>query len=445
MTDLVLSEADYAALRTDLCSDDTERCAVLFAHQTVREDGTSRLLVRETQWPEPRDYSRKGLLEAQLSPDFVARVTKRARREKTAIIFAHSHPGTAPPNFSIVDDEGEEHLRAFLRHRHPNLIHCALVISAGGARARQLGTSEDIRVISVGSRRDVLFDPERGKDAQIPDEFDRQVRAFGAAGQRQLQLLRVAIVGLGGTGSIVAQELVHLGVRDFILVDPDRIETSNLNRVSYASPRDSGKPKTEIAARYIERISKAAQVKCVDGDVIETKVAHQLANADLLFGCTDSHGSRAVMQQVAYQYLMPYIDMGVTLIAVKGAISHVYGRVQLLAPGQACFTCSSLLDPNEVRHDMMTPYERQADPYIQGHHEPAPAVMSLNGTVSSLAVTMFLAVAAGVPIEARHVLYNALTSTMRPVRATPQPDCYVCSRRGAFARGDSWPIFARET
>jgi molybdopterin/thiamine biosynthesis adenylyltransferase len=445
MIDLVLAEADHDVLRTDLCSGDTERCAVLFANQTAREDGTLRLLVREIQWPEPTDYSRKGRLEAQLSPDFVARITKRARREKTSIIFAHSHPGTAPPNFSIVDDEGEEQLRAFLSHRHPNLIHAALVISSGGVRARQLGSSDEIGVISVGSRREVLFDPSKPANAPISDKFDRQVRAFGAAGQRELQRLKVAIVGLGGTGSIVAQELVHLGVRDFILVDPDRIETSNLNRISHAFPKDTGKPKTEIAARYIEQIAKEAHVKRVDGDVIETKIARQLANADILFGCTDSHGSRTVIQQLAYQYLIPYIDVGVTLIAAKGSITHVYGRAQLLAPGHACFTCSSLLDPNEVRRDMMTPFERQADPYIQGHREPAPAVMSLNGTVSSLAVTMFLAVVTGVPVEPRHVLYNALTSTMRSVRATPQPDCYICSRRGAFARGDSWPIFARET
>src|SRR5690348_11140333 len=97
MIDLVLAEADYDAIRADLCSGDTERCAVFFANQTVRDDGTLRLLVRDIQRPEATDYSRKGRLEAQLTPDFVARVTKRARREKNSLIFVHSHPGTAPP------------------------------------------------------------------------------------------------------------------------------------------------------------------------------------------------------------------------------------------------------------------------------------------------------------------------------------------------------------
>jgi molybdopterin/thiamine biosynthesis adenylyltransferase len=445
MIDLVLAEGDYDAIRADLCSGEAERCAILFANQTLRNDGRVRLLVREIEWPEASDYSRKGRLEAQLTQDLVARITKRARREKESIIFVHSHPGSAAPHFSVVDDEGEQHLRAFLAHRHPDLIHAALVVSAGGVRARRLGTSEEIRVVSIGSRREVLFDPFATTDTEVSEKFDRQVRAFSVQGQHKLEGLRVAIVGLGGTGSLVAQELVHLGVRDFILVDPDVVESSNLNRISHAFPEDVSKPKTEIASRYVRQIAKMAQVKRIDEDVMEAKTARQLADADILFGCTDSHGSRAVMQQVAYQYLIPYIDMGVTLIAREGSITHAYGRAQLLAPGHACFTCSSLLDSNEVRRDMMTSFERQADPYIQGHREPAPAVMSLNGTVSSLAVTMFLAVVVGVPIEARQVLYNALTSSMRAVHATPQPDCYVCSRRGAFARGDSWPIFARET
>jgi molybdopterin/thiamine biosynthesis adenylyltransferase len=444
MMDLLLAEADYAAIKAELCGDDNEKCAILFANQTTRLDGAERLLVREIQFPLATDYSRKGRLEAELTPDYVARITKRAKRAKTALIFVHSHPGPSAPRFSIVDDEGERHLSKFLTHRHPGLIHAALVVSAGGVRARQLGGAEEIRVISVGPHRKFLFDPSKN-DPRVSEQFDRQVRAFGVDGQRELERLRIAIVGLGGTGSIVAQQLVHLGVRDFILIDPDVLEATNLNRVSHAFPTDIGKPKTEIAARYIRQIAKDSRVKRVDGDVIETKTARELVNADILFGCTDSHGSRAVMQQVAYQYMIPYIDMGVTLVAKKGLMTHVYGRVQLLAPGLACFTCSSLLDPNEVRRDMMTSFERQADPYIQGDREPAPAVMSLNGTVSSLAVTMLLAVIAGVPAEARHVLYNALTSAMRSVRASPQMDCFVCSRNGAFARGDSWPIFARET
>jgi len=92
----------------------------------------------------------------------------------------------------------------------------------------------------------------------------------------------------------------------------------------------------------------------------------------------------------------------------------------------------------------MTAFERQADPYIQGAQEPAPSVMSLNGTVSSLAVTMLLAVVCRIPVPARHLLYNALTSTLRAARAVPNEKCFVCSPAGSFARGDGWPLLGRQ-
>ncbi len=443
MIELVLAADDAAAIRADLIGGDTEKCAILYASQTVRKDGLIRLLVRNVQFPKPTDYTRRGRLESELAPEFVARATKRARREANALVFVHSHPGPEPPVFSSVDDQGEAHLARFLAHRHPALAHAALVIAAGGMCARRLGTHEDIRVVSLGMNREVLFDPQAARSPRL-EVFDRQIRAFGAAGQESLQALRVAIVGLGGTGSLIAQQLVHLGVRNFILMDPDVIDATNLNRVANAGANDVGRAKVDVAAQYIEAMANDASVARVIGDVIQSKTARELLNADLIFGCTDSHGSRAVLQQISYQYMIPFIDMGVTIAVADGRISHIYGRVQLLAPGFACFTCDGLLDANEVRRDMMTPFERQADPYIQGVREPAPAVMSLNSTVASLSITMMLSVVTGIPVKARHVLYNAIASTMRHARAHPKAECYVCSRSGAFARGDSWPLFARE-
>lgn len=442
MIELVLATDDADAIRTELTGGQVEGCAIMYARRMSRADGTVRILVCEVQFPESADYTRRGAIEAELKPEFVARVTKRARRDDLVLVFVHSHPGTEAPYFSQIDALGEKRLAEFLALRHPYLAHMALVVSLGGMRARQLGTDIEVRVVSIGTHRDVIFDPSIS--SSTAEMFDRQVRAFGAAGQNALQRLRIAIVGLGGTGSLIAQQLVHLGVRDYILVDPDVIESTNLNRVANALQDDIGQPKVKIAARYIRAVAKDAIVTCIDGDVIQSSTARKLLNADIIFGCTDSHGSRAVLQQVSYQYLIPCIDVGTTITATDGHVNHIYGRVQMLSPGHACFTCSSLLDPNAVRRDMMTAFERQADPYIQGAREPAPAVMSLNGTVVSLAVTMFLSMITGMPVNARHLLYNAVRSVLRNVRANPDPGCFICSRSGSFARGDSWPLFTRQ-
>jgi len=174
-------------------------------------------------------------------------------------------------------------------------------------------------------------------------------------------------------------------------------------------------------------------------------VARRLADVDFFFCCTDSHGSRAVLSQLAYQYLVPCIDTGVSITVQQGRISHITGRVQMLAPGLSCLTCAGLLDADAVRRDLMTDYERQADPYFIGAHEPQPAVISLNGTVVSLAVTMFLAAVTDGPAEARYQLYNGITGMVRAVMNTPDPTCIVCSPNGALARGDEWPLPARQS
>lgn len=442
MIELALSREDFARVRSALVGENVEGCAVFFASQTTRVDGLTRLLVRDIHIAEPDDYSRRGGFEAELTPHLVARVTKRARREGLALVFVHSHPGKMRPAFSSVDSTGEEHLSKFLAHRHP-AAHVALVLSAGGVRARKLGSSDEIRVVTVGTHRDVLSAPRVDVASSADEVFDRQVRAFGVAGQREIQSLRVAIVGLGGTGSIVSQQLVHLGVRDFILVDPDVIEATNLNRVASALRDDVGTPKVDVAARYIQSVAPDAKVERLRGDIIRTQAARELLEADFIFGCTDSHGSRAVLQQIAYQYLIPCIDMGTTIAASNGGVTHIYGRVQLLGPGLACFTCSGLLDGNEVRRDMMTAFERKADPYLSGAREPAPAVMSLNATVASLAITMLLATVTGVPSHGRYLLYNAMLPSLRSIQSVRAPNCYVCSPAGCLARGDEWPILAR--
>jgi len=444
MIELLLQSPHIKQFRPGLLEEGREGCAVLLTRAVARENEAHRLLAWDFVIPDGDAYVRRGLLEAQLSPDFVARITKRAKREGCGLVFVHSHPGVEPPEFSSIDDEGEKHLATFLQHRIPNATHIALVISAGGMAARILGTQEPVRVTEVGIRHRILYDANNLEYRSVTSEHDRQVRAFGAAGQQRLNQLTIGIVGLGGTGSIVAQQLAHLGVKKYILVDPDTVEVTNLNRLANASPSDVGQPKTDVAKRYIQSVSPDAHVQTLVGDVTRVSVARRLANVDILFGCTDSHGSRAVIQQIAYQYLVPCIDMGSTIIASNGKITHIHGRIQMLAPGMPCLTCSQLLDTNEVRRDMMTEFEKKSDPYIVGAREPAPAVMSLNATVASLAVTMLLNTVTEMGGDARHLLYNGLSSSLRVVKVTAHQDCFICSSSGALARGDDSPLMARQ-
>jgi len=443
MMELRLQDGDVSRIVGQLIGRETERCAILLASRVALPEDLERLIVTRIEYPDNDSYSDRSPLSAELKPDYIARIGKTAARENLSIVFVHSHPGSVPPEFSRTDDQGEVRLEKFLSVRAPGTKHASVVVSAGGWRGRCLGTTTPVRIVSVGVQLQVLFDPDNAQGfASL--EFDRQVRALGAAGQKRLRSLTVAVVGIGGTGSIATEQLAYLGIRKFILVDPDRIELTNLNRVVGAYASDVGRFKTDVAADMITRIVSEPTSHRIVGDVTRTRFARELRGADFIFCCTDSHGSRAVIQQIAYQYLIPCIDMGSVISARDGHITGIHGRVQALAPGLPCFTCCELLDSEEVRRDMMNAEERQRDAYIVGAHEPAPAVISINGIVTSIAMMMFLAMTVGVPSDGRHILYNARSPSLRAVSFTRNPDCYICSPRGVLARGDAQLLVTRD-
>ncbi|MGY4485578.1 hypothetical protein ACVWWR_004769 [Bradyrhizobium sp. LM3.2] len=215
------------------------------------------------------------------------------------MVIMHTHPfESGHPRFSQVDDEGEVALADYLRRRAPAGDHLTLVPGPGGCRARRIGTTEEVPTWEVGERLVLL---SQGGAAE-PDQarYDRQVRAFGADGQRAISLLKVGVIGLGGTGSVLIQQLARLGVRDYVLIDPDAVESTNLNRLAGVGAADVGAAKIAVAEREIRACSPKARVHGVRADVVDQSSADELTGVDFIFLCTDSHASRAIVCQLAY-------------------------------------------------------------------------------------------------------------------------------------------------
>lgn len=442
MIEIVLTETDLANLKDGLLATDDERCATLMARVHRRNDGVTRLLVHHIDWPVETEYRYSSTLEAELTGGYVANIVKRAKAGNEALIFVHTHPGKEDPRFSLTDNEGELHLKSFLDKRGSAVPHCALVISRSGMAARRLGTDQYVDVVSIGQQRRVLFN-RTNMSGRIDQRYDRQVRAFGKDGQRQLQSLHVGIVGLGGTGSILAQQLVHLGVRRFTLIDPDVVDETNLNRVVGANANDVGALKIEVAKRQLLHHNPNVELTTIAGNVVHQRVAQALMEADFLFSCTDSHGSRSVIQQIAYQYLLPCIDMGSIIAMGEEGIRSILGRTQLLSPGEPCLWCCKLLDSEQIRRDLLTDAERKIDPYIPGANEVAPSVIWLNGIVVSLAVGMFMGVVAGADMPGRQWHYHAHRTALRRIESARNPNCFICSAAGVLAKGPKQQLYAR--
>ena len=386
-------------------------------------------------------YERRDDESAALKTAFIVAVANRSRATGMAVAFVHTHPASSGhPHFSTVDDAGETGLADYLARRGAPVPHLALVIGPEGCRARRLGGGAEVPVWEVGESL-TPRSPQPGGAAEKRD--DRQVRAFGEPGQRLMRRLHFAVIGAGGTGSLACQQLAHLGASRITVIDPDVVEETNLNRLVGSVPSDVGRPKVEVAERMIRGINPQADVHAMRADVVDDGVARLLSSFDLVLSCTDSHASRAVVNQSAYQHLVPTIDMGVSITAADGAVTHVTGRVQMLSPGLPCLTCAGALDGEQIRRELLTPEQRAADPYVQGVHEPQPAVISINSTVTSLAITMLLGAVTPVPAKPRHLQYDGIRGRVKEMTVARHPGCLVCSPTGALAKGHTWPMFVR--
>jgi molybdopterin/thiamine biosynthesis adenylyltransferase len=449
MTRLIFENGTADRMKSELLNEsiELETAGVIFAEPVKIKETEWKLLVREFLLVPQDAYSIRAEDQIELTPKFMATVIKKARISNQSLIFVHTHPWQGNVSASSVDIRGESILMPTLFKRIPNIPHGRLVLGPDGYDALLYVSEQQtsrMKIIDVGQTIDDLGQ-EQGESSLSPNsKYDRQIRAFGEDGHKKIASLKIAIVGLGGTGSVVAQELAHLGVESFILMDPDILELTNLNRVVGSTADDVGIPKIKIAEEMIRKINPRVSIISIQDSVIKNDVAKELISADLIFSCTDTQGSRAMINYISYQYFIPCIDMGVSIHVAEGSVKDIVGRIQMIGPGLACLICSNILDPEIVRQDFMSEEERQSDPYIVGGgNTPQPAVISLNSTVASLAVSMFLGAVTKAPFRARYQVYKADTGTIRSVISEADPKCVVCSVSGLLGRGNSWPLLGR--
>jgi molybdopterin/thiamine biosynthesis adenylyltransferase len=274
----------------------------------------------------------------------------------------------------------------------------------------------------------------------VEGRFHRQELLFGREGQQRIIARSVAIVGVGGLGSHVAQQLAYLGTRRFVLIDADRVSESNLNRLVGATPRDAAEArlKVEVAERMVRSISGEAHVERIGEGLVSERAFGLIAETDFIFGCVDNDASRLILNELCQAYVRPYLDLATDIDPDDGT----FGGRLIYADGQACVSCKNLLDQDAVRYGLASDAAREEEERIYGVRRGAlagtgPAVVSLNGILASLAVTEFMMETTG--IRAAEVLleYKGMMGGI-VVRDRELPDfsCYYCKTLRGSA-GDS--------
>jgi hypothetical protein len=277
----------------------------------------------------------------------------------------------------------------------------------------------------------------------------RHAQAFGTATTEVLRKLRIAVVGVSGTGDPVVEELMRLGVGELVLVDPEPVEELNLNRILHASMDDAvaGRHKVDAAAAAVRRAGLGTDVVTFPRNLRASDVVRAVSTSDVVFGCMDSAEGRHLLNRLATFYLLPYIDVGVRLEADgHGGISQICGSVHWLQPGGSSLLSRGVISLDEVRAEGLRrqapeEYERRRrERYIKGVREARPAVVSVNMTFAGLAVSELLARIHPYRDDG-NAPYARLTVSLTQVRFEHAPDGQPCALLARHVgRGDTAPL-----
>jgi molybdopterin/thiamine biosynthesis adenylyltransferase/proteasome lid subunit RPN8/RPN11 len=437
---LTLLDADLKEIRALAFSTPGIEGAAFALCSSSKTDSEHRLLVRSIVAVEEDEYLVR-------KPDFLSidskayvRATQKAKAENLSVVFIHSHPGGLLM-YSAQDDREEPKLQEFFNARIPALVHGSLVLTDTGVVGRIWldGEFKALSRIRVIGRRFAFHDAVR--DTGFLEYFDRQVRAFGPEVQAILKSLHIGVIGAGGTGSALVEQLVRLGVGEISVFDGDTFDDSNVNRVYGSSTKDKGRLKVDIAKDSSDRISLGTVIHPVPTHITSLDAALKLRDCDIVFGCTDKEAPRGLLVQLALRYLIPLIDMGVVIDSIDGEIRDVVGRVTTFFPGEACLFCRGRITADAIRYEGMTSEEREiriAEGYAPELGTPNPAVIPFTSVVASLAVAELLHRLTGFMgsnRESTEVMCFFDKQKSVTNRERPAEEC-LCSRRAIWARGD---------
>lgn len=452
----------YRQLRRSLFRDSNEYGALLLCGRSRQTDPWTgvveeRALVREViDVPEDAFLSRTPTsMTWSTTPLF--QLAKKAMAKNYAICVAHSHPKDGLL-FSEFDDVADKDSFEIVFSRMDTVRpHFALVMDVQGeflvrAYEPELKPQPVELTRIVGDRLDIRY---AGRGGGIPPmEFDRQTRVFGARAVEDLRQLRIGIVGCGGTGSAVASLLTRIGVSRFVLIDADRVDETNLNRLHFSTRADAiaRRFKVDVVGDAIAAIGLARSVIRFRNFADAPECRDALRACDVIFGCTDDHLGRNLLNRIAHFYLIPVIDLGLLIDPdEEGGYETFDGRVTVVQPGYPCQRCRGLIDSKRMLEEAL----RRQDPavyeqyrragYVEGEGDPSPVVVTFTGELAAVAVNELLHRLTGFRGPNGHCgervrRFDWIKDADMIPGGKRSTDCSLCGQRIFDGRGDMSPF-----
>ncbi|MBA4409722.1 MAG: thiamine biosynthesis protein ThiF [Odoribacter sp.] len=330
------------------------------------------------------------LINMRMFPD----VYCKCEQENLELGFVHSHPD-GELEFSNKDDINEQNiLHGLSGSNGVNSCLISLILSNDKWTGRvsdgkAIGSFSPIRHILIISDKIEIHGIR--EILELPASLKRQEAAFGKPFNLQLQSLRIAVVGLGGTGSPLATMLARSGIGELILIDGDHVDDTNLNRVRGYTADDINKNKAISLKRFIDKLGLNTLTAAIPNYLYDSPEAiDALSSSDVIFGCTDDVIGRDILNQSLYYYAQPLIDVGLTGFVDNDKDGVPYlrdhrGRVSCILPESgACLRCQGVVTDKKIEFEQAirdNPELAKLDPetlkreyYLIGGGEQAPGV-----------------------------------------------------------------------
>ena len=466
---LTFCAEDYEALKAHLIREDScERAAYLLcrkAHAGIdpweRQVHEKFLVTRVIPVPD-KDIEESTPAHISWRTHSFVQSLKEAAGNDQVVAIVHNHPNGLLA-FSPQDDANEpDLLQGALNRNGDGTRILSIVLTPDGQMTGRIWLHpsktghEPLSIVRVIGSRITLHYPDRATVLDMP-AFHRQALAFGQALNRDLRKLRIGIVGCGGTGSAVAMLLARLGIGQIVLIDNDIVDQTNLNRLHGARQADADamRPKVEVVAREIAELGLGVRVTPFDAWVGNPVCRDALKVCDVIFGCTDDHDGRMVLNRFAYYYLTPVIDIGLAIDVGNEEVPNIKaldGRVTVIGPGHTCLLCREIIDTaiaadQALKRKNPEEYDkRKAEAYVFGEGNPSPAVVTFTTELACMGVNELLHRLQGFRGPDGHAANRVRrfhhNEDRRPGRH-PRPDCPLCASKDTWGAGDVDPFLGR--
>jgi hypothetical protein len=356
---------------------------------------------------------------ARIGSEAIREAMARCASRTVGQLHVHTHGGSGLPRPSGDDQREIPVLARSLHNVDRNKASGWLILSEDDAWSSIFLRSEQVPIAELPVSI-VGYPMTTNRGAAAPKKARRSWRGFfgrrkdlssryvrqsflGQQSERTFSQTCVGIIGLGGGGSHVVQQLSHLGFSKLILCDAEIIDDTNLNRTVGATDVDVRRKrlKVAIAERNVRELLRNAKVVTHPGKW-ET-AADKLMFCDVIIGCIDSFIGRRDLEAFCRRHMIPYIDVGMDVKETASAGYEIFGQVILSMPGRPCMHCMGFLT------DDLLAEEARAYGVAGGR----PQVVWANGALSSAAVGIIVDLVTGWSQSARDCIYlNFVGSTL---------------------------------